>query len=761
MSSSGRKHWKLQEFIAHSANVNCLSLGRKSGRVMVTGGDDKKVNLWAVGKPNCILSLIGHTTPVECVRFDPREVMVCAGSMSGALKVWDLEAVKIIRTLTGHKANVRCLDFHPYGDFIVSGSLDTGIKLWDIRRKGCIYTYKGHSKTVNTLKFSPDGKWVASGGDDGSVKLWDLSAGKLLTEFAGHSLSVSDVEFHPNEFLLASGSLDRTVNFWDLETFQLVSTTEGDTTPVRCIYFHGNGTCLLSGSQDILKVYSWEPCSAQDSVITGWGKVSDIVMSQKQLISGSFSMNSVSVHVVQVDKLKPFCDIDNVADDYIPQTCISTVNHVRKNFEKDTPNTIRSSVNMKMVEEPVNPDDDIENDNVEIEKIEDVNPDQIFNPRSELCRTPPSNDPFPAPLDGSEFSENRKQFFIEKIEKEEISTSIEDSTFSVIEVPEKLVTSTPYPSSRIAVRNTSNSVVSHSMIPTCQSSVSSFGYQKTSPEILQSPRRHEPDVLKYSKPIEKATALRRPNAYPPEAVSIVRPTTYIPERDTQPQRAVVYPEPIKPKIDAPVFVPEQREKPVGLEVEDFLPRRLQETLRLGGQLQPEMSEAEAMNAICRENQPILSVFGHRIKKLQIILAQWKSRDHKLAVETAVHMGDQAILVDILNILLLKSSLWSLDICQLLLPSVQELIQSKYEVYMQAGCETLKLILKNFGSLIKTNVTAPPSIGVDLSREERFNKCNSCYEHLLSIRSFLLKRQTMQGRLGQSFRELQLLMQTLE
>lgn len=44
-----------EDFIAHSSNVNCLALGHKSGRVLVTGGDDKKVNLWAVGKPNCIM----------------------------------------------------------------------------------------------------------------------------------------------------------------------------------------------------------------------------------------------------------------------------------------------------------------------------------------------------------------------------------------------------------------------------------------------------------------------------------------------------------------------------------------------------------------------------------------------------------------------------------------------------------------------------------------------------------------------------------
>jgi WD40 repeat protein len=44
-----------EDFSAHDANVNCVALGRKSARVLATGGDDKKVNLWAVGKPNCIL----------------------------------------------------------------------------------------------------------------------------------------------------------------------------------------------------------------------------------------------------------------------------------------------------------------------------------------------------------------------------------------------------------------------------------------------------------------------------------------------------------------------------------------------------------------------------------------------------------------------------------------------------------------------------------------------------------------------------------
>jgi WD40 repeat protein len=49
-----------EDFVAHGSSVNCLALGHKSGRVLVTGGDDKKVNLWAVGKHGCIMVCSYH-----------------------------------------------------------------------------------------------------------------------------------------------------------------------------------------------------------------------------------------------------------------------------------------------------------------------------------------------------------------------------------------------------------------------------------------------------------------------------------------------------------------------------------------------------------------------------------------------------------------------------------------------------------------------------------------------------------------------------
>ena len=75
-----RANVKLQEFVAHSSDVTCLQIGRKSGQVLVTGGEDKMVNMWRLGKHTNIMSLSGHSSAIESVAFDPHEEVVAAGS---------------------------------------------------------------------------------------------------------------------------------------------------------------------------------------------------------------------------------------------------------------------------------------------------------------------------------------------------------------------------------------------------------------------------------------------------------------------------------------------------------------------------------------------------------------------------------------------------------------------------------------------------------------------------------------------------------
>ncbi|XP_078436767.1 katanin p80 WD40 repeat-containing subunit B1 homolog KTN80.3-like [Wolffia australiana] len=303
---TARRAYKLQEFVAHESDVNCLNIGKKSSRSFLTGGVDRKVNLWSIGQPAPVLSLSGHSSSVESVTFDSAELLVLGGAYSGTVKLWDLEENKVVRTLTGHRSSCTSLEFHPFGEFFASGSADTDLKIWDIRRKGCIHTYKGHTREIKTIKFTPDGRWVVSGGEDNAVKLWDLTAGKLLHEFKAHTGAIHSINFHPHEFLLATGSSDRTVKFWDLETFEMIGSAGPEMTGVRSMAFHPDGKALFCGLDETLKVFSWEPVRCHDIVDMKWSILADLSVYEGKLLGCSYHESSVAVWVADLSLISPY-----------------------------------------------------------------------------------------------------------------------------------------------------------------------------------------------------------------------------------------------------------------------------------------------------------------------------------------------------------------------------------------------------------------------------------------------------------------------
>ncbi|KAI2662415.1 Katanin p80 WD40 repeat-containing subunit B1 [Labeo rohita] len=669
--------WKLQEIVAHSSNVSSLVLGKSSGRLLATGGEDCRVNIWAVSKPNCIMSLTGHTSSVECIQFNSSEERVVAGSQSGSLRLWDLEAAKILRTLMGHKASICSLDFHPMGEYLASGSVDSNIK--------------GHTQAVRCLAFSPDGKWLASASDDSTVKLWDLIAGKMITEFTSHTSAVNVVQFHPNEYLLASGSADRTVKLWDLEKFNMIGSSEGETGVVRSILFNPDGSCLYSGSENTLRVYGWEPDRCFDVVHVGWGKVTDLAISNNQMIAVSYSQNNVSWYVVDLNRVKKSGSVIQglIQDKLIPAPKSALGTTLRRNYDRPTTSCTGQEMKQSSEADRRSPEGERRSPSSEDEKedkessAEITNPEdykEIFQPRSVISRTPPKrSEPFPAPLDNS-FSE------------------------SVLEKPGsaiKIVTPVIDRAGQLKGPITSSTPV----------------------------QRVEPTVI----------------AAAPRPVAVV--TTSV----SSPSRPVVTT--TKPKPSTGIIL-STRNEPIGLNAGDFLSHARNAKAGV-------MGDEEALAQIRKGHDTMCVMLTSRYKNLDTVRSVWASGDVKTSLDSAVSMNDLSIVVDVLNIINLKPSLWKLDLCTSILPQIEELLQSKYESYVQTGCMSLKLILKRFWPLISDTLTAPPSVGVDITREERHQKCKACYKQLKNLSNVVKNRAEQVGRHGSTFKELQLLMAPLD
>ncbi|CAN2389308.1 Participates in a complex which severs microtubules in an ATP-dependent manner. May act to target the enzymatic subunit of this complex to sites of action such as the centrosome. Microtubule severing may promote rapid reorganization of cellular microtubule arrays and the release of microtubules from the centrosome following nucleation. Microtubule release from the mitotic spindle poles may allow depolymerization of the microtubule end proximal to the spindle pole [Pristimantis euphronides] len=654
MANSGmtKTSWKLQEIVANASNVSAVALGKASGRLLATGGEDCRVNLWSVNKPNCIMSLTGHTSPVESVRFNASEKLIMAGSQSGSLRVWNLEEAKIQRTLTGHKASVFSLDFHLYGDFVASGSQDTNIKLWDVRRKGCVFRYKGHTQAVRCLRFSPDGNWLASSSDDHTVKLWNITAGKLMVEFTEHTGPVEIVEFHPSEYLLASASGDRTVRFWDLEKFQSVGCIEGEATPFRSILFSGDGGCLFCGGQNSLRVYGWEPERCFDTVSVAWGKVSDLSVCNNQLIGVSSVQSVVSSFVVDLSRVKI---TGSKSQGSLPQELpvsqpTPAGSSLRRNYERPSTTCTKPK--------RVSPTSDEEKESrAEIQNDEDYK--EIFQPKAAISRTPPRNsEPFPAPLE-------------------------DDSSKMSEPVPAAPEVFTPVPATK-----------------------------KNSEQLHRPPGAASTPTMSMD---------------PPDAQTI---------------------------SSNPPVISAARNEPIGLKVADFLPV-------VRGSSPVEIVDEEAICQIRKGHDTMCMVLTSRMRNLDTVRAVWSAGEVKTSMDYAVAVNDLSVVVDLLNIINEKPSLWKLNLCLTVLPQIDKLLQSKYESYVQTGCISLKLLLRKFLPLITDTLSAPPSVGVDISREERLMKCKLCYKHLKSLYVLVKSRASQAGRYGSSFRELQLLMSGLE
>ncbi|XP_011070501.1 katanin p80 WD40 repeat-containing subunit B1 homolog isoform X2 [Sesamum indicum] len=788
MTTTTKRAYKLQEFVAHSLSVNCLKIGRKSSRVLVTGGEDHKVNLWAIGKPNAILSLSGHSSGIDSVSFDSSEVLVAAGAASGTIKLWDLEEAKIIRTLTGHRSNCISLDFHPFGEFFASGSLDTNLKIWDIRRKGCIHTYKGHTRGVNAIRFTPDGRWVVSGGEDNTVKLWDLTAGKLLHDFKCHEGQIQCIDFHPHEFLLATGSADRTVKFWDLETFELIGSTGPESTGVRCMTFNPDGRTLLCGLHENLKVFSWEPIRSHDTVDVGWSKLSDMNVHEGKLLGCSYNQSCVGVWVVDISRIEPYAmgstarlNGDSDSKSNSGGSTVLTEDNVKANLGR-----LSISHNSDSVKETRS------FTRLSVQQNSDLNKDSksVSSTASTPCTPQRSN-----------FSGVPK------------ATQINSAAVANATNPKRQAAKVQ-PTASISVFNRSD-VIPVVVPRNSQRLEQASESRKEDAPVKTVPLSYQSKTSELRKFVNARDDLERPVVSAQSDNELPKATDFsVPDRiiGTSVKSSVsgVAAAERKSKDDKPMI---SRKVDTNATI-DALARYQRESYELRGNTmnmdtshvegqkggrthsmvsnfehkgrnsyRPGLASSNVSGKLTARSYPLsdenesvsasdedtiadlmelhdqfVSSMKSRLNKLQVVLNYWQRHDIKGAVSAISKMGDHSVAADVMSLLAERIDMVTLDICSCLLPLLSGLIESDMDRHQDIALEVLLKLVRLFGSVIYSSLSAPSSVGVDIEAEQRLERCNLCYVELEKVKGCLPVLSRRGGSIAKSAHELNLALQ---
>ncbi|THG18504.1 hypothetical protein TEA_022717 [Camellia sinensis var. sinensis] len=213
--SKGFTFTEINSVRASTNKVVCCHFS-SDGKLLASGGHDKKAVLWYTDSLKAKSTLEEHSSLITDVRFSPSIARLATSSFDKTVRVWDADNPGYsLRTFTGHSASVMSLDFHPNkDDLICSCDGDGEIRYWSINNGSCARVLKGGTAQ---MRFQPRlGRYLAAAAEN-LVSILDVETQACRHSLQGHTKPIHSVCWDPSGEYLASVSED-SVRVWTLGT---------------------------------------------------------------------------------------------------------------------------------------------------------------------------------------------------------------------------------------------------------------------------------------------------------------------------------------------------------------------------------------------------------------------------------------------------------------------------------------------------------------------------------------------------------------
>ena len=331
-----------------------LALSHTLYKFIVSGSDDKTVNLWDVQTGGVVKTFHGHTRDVCSVSISPDCTMIASGSFDHTIRLWDAQTGECCCVIKEHTDVVYSVCFSPANSQILrSASKDGTVRQWDVdghqigstcegnylafSLDGSCFVSWGLTERVATVWdtvsggvvtelqlsggyfycccFSPNGKFVA-GCASQTIYIWDITgSGSCLVEtFIGHNGHINFLTFSSS---LISSSLDQSIKFWQTgasPTDPVVADSEFTLLTPASIEFVSlqstNGIVISGDSAGVVK--TWD-------ILTGLCKESfqtpakGCIWGDAQFMDGSLTLvwiDSRKLHIWEAKKGEPHQTLD-------------------------------------------------------------------------------------------------------------------------------------------------------------------------------------------------------------------------------------------------------------------------------------------------------------------------------------------------------------------------------------------------------------------------------------------------------------------
>ncbi|THU64949.1 hypothetical protein C4D60_Mb01t31900 [Musa balbisiana] len=213
VATKGFPFTEIKSARASTNKVVCCHFS-SDGKLLATGGHDKKAVLWHADTLKNESTLEEHTLLITDVRFSPSMPRLATSSFDKTVRVWDADNPGYsLRTFTGHSASVMSLDFHPSKeDLICSCDSDGEMRYWSINNGNCARVFPGGT---TQMRFQPrHGRYLAAAAEN-TICMLDVETQARRHLLQGHTKHVISICWNSSGDRLASVSED-SVRIWSL-----------------------------------------------------------------------------------------------------------------------------------------------------------------------------------------------------------------------------------------------------------------------------------------------------------------------------------------------------------------------------------------------------------------------------------------------------------------------------------------------------------------------------------------------------------------
>uniref|UniRef100_I1NPI5 LisH domain-containing protein n=1 Tax=Oryza glaberrima TaxID=4538 RepID=I1NPI5_ORYGL len=212
---------------ASTNKVDCCHFS-SDGKLLATGGHDKKVVLWFTDDLNIKATLEEHSMIITDVRFSSIMTRLATSSFDKTIRVWDANNPEYsLHTFIGHSTSVVSLDFHPNKeDIICSCDSDGEVRCWSIDNGSCVNCVRVFNGGAIQLRFQPHhGKYLAVVSEK-MISILDAETLHIYrSDLQGHLKNIHSVCWDATGGYLASVSEDsiKYLELWDIRENNIVT----------------------------------------------------------------------------------------------------------------------------------------------------------------------------------------------------------------------------------------------------------------------------------------------------------------------------------------------------------------------------------------------------------------------------------------------------------------------------------------------------------------------------------------------------------